>query len=377
MKIGIDISLTIGEKAGVGYYTANLIDALAKIDKTNQYLLYPFFYHIYHPDFKTAVAPSQKNFHLHHEKIPKKIIDRLWHSPIPKKWILGNVDVLHSTTFCAPQDHYGKLIVTIYDISFLTLPECHTEANRRHCLKGTLDAVRYADCIIAISNHGKQELVKFFDVDPDKIIVTHLAAKDIFAPCGIEEQNRVLEKYGITRDFIFTVGSFEPRKNIGTLVRAYVNLPENIKTQHPLVIAGGKGWLNVEIDALIESQASAQIQRIGYVDEQDLPALYSAAAAFVYPSLYEGFGLPILEAMSCGAPVITSNTSSMPEISGDAALLFDPANVQQLTTLLLEMMENEKIRKELSRKGIERAGQFSWEKTARATLKMYEDLYSK
>jgi len=128
---------------------------------------------------------------------------------------------------------------------------------------------------------------------------------------------------------------------------------------------------------LIESQASSMIRRIGYVDEQDLPALYSAAAAFVYPSLYEGFGIPILEAMSCGAPVITSNTSSMPEISSDAALFFDPTDVQQLTTLLLEVMGNEKLRKELSRKGIERAGQFSWEKTARATLKIYEDLYSK
>ena len=377
MKIGIDISLTVGEKAGVGYYTANLVDALAKIDRTNKYLLYPFFYHIYHPEFKTAIAPCRKNFHLHGKKIPKKIIDRLWHSRVPRKWILGNVDILHSTTFCAPRDHYGKLIVTIYDISFLTLPECHTEANRQHCLKGTLDAVRYADRIIAISNHGKQELVKYFDADPDKIVVTHLAAKDIFAPCGPEEQNRVLEKYGISRGFIFTVGSYEPRKNIGTLIRAYVNLPENIKKQHPLVIAGGKGWLNSDIDALIESQVSSQIRRIGYVDEQELPALYSAAAAFVYPSLYEGFGLPILEAMSCGAPVITSNTSSMPEISGDAALLFDPTNVQQLTTLLNEVMGNAKLRKELSRKGMKRAGQFSWEKTARATLKIYEDLYSK
>ena len=143
------------------------------------------------------------------------------------------------------------------------------------------------------------------------------------------------------------------------------------------MVAGGKGWLNSDIDALIESQASDQIRRIGYVDEQDLPALYSAAAAFVYPSLYEGFGLPILEAMSCGAPVITSNTSSMPEISGDAALLFNPTDVGQLTTLLLEVIGNDSLRKELSRKGIDRAREFRWEKTARATLKIYEDLYSK
>jgi glycosyltransferase involved in cell wall biosynthesis len=376
MKIGIDISLTIGEKAGVGYYAANLVDSLAKIDRTNQYLLYPFFYYIYHPDFKTAVRPSEKNFHLHCEKIPKKIIDLVWHSPIPRKWILGNVDILHSTTFCAPEDHYGKLVVTIFDISFFLLPECHTKANRQHCLKGTRDAVRYADCIIAISNSGKNDLVKYFGADPDKIKVTPLAAKDIFTPRGLDERTRVLQKYRIPGNFIFSVGSYEPRKNIGTLVRAYMHLPEKVKNTFSLVIAGGKGWLNSDIDALIDSQDSAKIQRIGYIDEEDLPALYSAAAVFVYPSYYEGFGLPILEAMSCGAPVVTSNTSSMPEIGSAAALYFDPTDVRQLTSLLLEVTGNENLRKELSRKGIERAGQFSWDTTARTTLKMYEDLYS-
>ena len=330
MRIGIDISLTVGEKAGVGYYTANLVDALAKIDGTNQYCLYPFFYHSYHPDFKTAVAPSQKNFRLYGERVPKKIIDLVWHSPVPKKWVLGKVDLLHSTTFCTPEDHYGRLVVTLYDISFLLMPECHTEANRQHCLKGTLDAVRYADCIIAISNSGKNDLVHYFDADPDKIVVTHLAAKDIFSPRSRDECDRVLGKYGISGDFILTVGSFEPRKNIGTLVKAYMHLPEKVKKQYSLVIAGGKGWLNSDIGALIESQYPARIQRIGYIDERDLPALYSAATVFVYPSLYEGFGLPILEAMSCGAPVITSNTSSMPEVGGKAALYFNPTDVRQL-----------------------------------------------
>ena len=244
------------------------------------------------------------------------------------------------------------------------------------CIRDSLDSIRYADCIIAISNFGKKELVKYFNADPEKIVVTHLAAKDIFTPRGLEEQNRVLEKYKIPHDFIFSLGSNEPRKNIGTLVRAYMNLSENVKNVHHLVIAGGAGWLNSDTDSLIESQNSPQIHRIGYIDEQDLPALYSAACAFVYPSLYEGFGLPILEAMSCGTPVITSNTASMPEISGDAAFFFDPANDHQLTALLFDVMGNENLRKELSRKGIDRARQFSWDKTARATLKIYEDLFS-
>jgi glycosyltransferase involved in cell wall biosynthesis len=375
VKIGIDISLTIGEKAGVGYYSANLVEALAKIDKKNKYQLYPFFYHIYHPDFRTATAPSQSNFHLRFVKLPKRFVDLLWNSPIPKKWILGAVDILHSTTFCAPRDHFGKLIVTIYDISFITLPECHTDANRQHCFQGTLDAVRYADRIIAISNHGKEELIKMFNADPGKIVVTHLAAKDIFKPQASAEQSRVLAKYGIPTNFIFSVGSCEPRKNISTLIRTFASLPESAKREHPLVIAGGKGWLNSDLHALLESLPSSQIRHIGYVDEQDLPVLYSAAAMFVYPSLYEGFGLPIIEAMSCGAPVIASNTSSMPEVGGDAALYFDPVDTIQLKDRMLELIDDIDLKAELRQRGFDRARGFSWEKTARQTLRIYEETY--
>jgi glycosyltransferase involved in cell wall biosynthesis len=160
-------------------------------------------------------------------------------------------------------------------------------------------------------------------------------------------------------------------------VQAYVQLPENVKNDHPLVIAGGKGWLHSDIDALIASQDSGHIHRIGYVDELELPALYSAASIFVYPSLYEGFGLPILEAMASGTPVITSNTSSMPEIGGDAAVYFDPADPNQLTTILLELIDDVDLRGEFRRKGFVNAKQFSWEKTARETLMIYEETYNK
>lgn len=375
MKIGIDISLTVGEKAGVGYYSANLVEALAKIDKKNQYLLYPFFYHIYHPSFKNAVVPSQGNFHLHMKKIPKKMIDRLWNSSIPKKWLLGNVDILHSTTFCSPKDHFGKLIVTIYDISFLTFPEYHTEANRMHCLKGTIDAIKYADKIIAISHHGKAELVKYFNIDPEKIVVTPLAVKEFFKPSREEEKNQILFKYNIPQNYIFFLGSYEPRKNIIALIKAYSNLPESIKDKHPLVIAGGKGWLNADINALVKLKSSTHIKHLGYVEEHDLPALYSAATIFIYPSFYEGFGLPVLEAMSCGTPVITSNTSSMPEIGGDAALYFDPTKTNQLEDLLLLLINNADLRENLRSKGLVQAKKYSWEKTAKETLRIYEEAY--
>nr|WP_245323773.1 glycosyltransferase family 1 protein [Methanomicrobium sp. W14] len=307
--------------------------------------------------------------------MPKKIIDYLWHFEFLRKNIIGNVDILHSTTFCTPRDHYGKLIVTIYDVSFQALPECHTEENRQHCLKGTIDAVNNADCIITISNHGKNELVKYFDADPDKIKVTYLAAKDIFSPSCQDEQKKIIDKYKLSKGFILFVGSYEPRKNLITLVKAYVSLPESTKKRHLLVIAGGKGWLNSEIDDIIELNKSSDIRRIGYVDEDDLPGLYSAADVFVYPSLYEGFGLPILEAMACGAPVITSNTSSMTEVGGNAALYFDPHDENQLRELLIKTVDDESLKEDLRQNGFRNAKKFSWEKTARKTLQIYESVY--
>ncbi len=375
MRIGIDISSVAGEKTGIGNNTTNLITQLARIDKINQYILYPSFYRSFHREFTKAAVPRQSNFHIRFEKLPQRLMNGLWYSPIPGRWILGDVDILHSTAFYAPKNHPGKLVVTIHDISSLTLPHYHTEATRKRSNHGTENAVAYADHIITVSEFSKNELLRYFTLEPEKITVTHSAAKDIFVPCSPEEKKRVREKYGVPEDFILFVGSLEPRKNVATLVRAYISLPEPVRKRHRLVIAGGKGWLNAEIDTLLKSSGSSGILRIGYVDEQDLPALYSAAIVSVFPSLYEGFGLPVLEAMACGTPVISSNSSSLPEVGGDAALYFDPHDTNQLKETLERLLGDENLRAQLSRKGIERARLFSWEKAAQETLGVYEKVY--
>lgn len=378
MKIGIDISTSEGEKTGVGYYIDNLVHSLAKIDNKNDYILYPSFCGMTMRDMQHITNLKQENFHLGEQclyrYLPKKAISALWHLPIPKSLILGFPDIIHSTSFGIPKHCDSKIVTTIYDISCFTVPDFHTQRTRDHSLNGIRDAVKYADRIIAISNHGKAELVKHFGINPDKIDVTHLAAKDIFKPCSSEEQDRVCTKYGIPRDFIFSIGSLEPRKNIRGLVGAYANLPENLREKHPLIIAGGKGWLNSDINSLIDSFPCNQVRRIGYVDEKDLPGLYSSATLFAYPSFYEGFGLPILEAMACGTPVISSITSSMPEVAGDAAILIDPYNIKRLTDLMIRVIENDDLRIEMHYQGLEQAMRFSWEKTAKETLKIYEGL---
>ena len=373
MKIGIDASLVVGEKAGVGWCTANLIEALARVDHHNQYRLYPFFYHIFDPRFKELKAPAD-NFSVRFKALPEAWIRHLWfESGIPRHRLLGKVDVLHSTTFCCPPVHSGKLVVTIYDVSFVNYPECHTEANRVHCLTGTLESAMQADRIIAISQNTKKDLVKYFNVGDDRIAVIPLAAREEFHPRPMEEVKAfVAKRWGLDRPYLLSVGTVEPRKNLRHLIRVYCDLPEELRNQCPLVIAGGGGWLSSDIyQWILTMGAESSIQFLGYVPT-DLDWLYCGAACFVYPSLYEGFGMPPLEAMASGVPVITSNTSSLPEVVGDAALLIDPLSEEELRSAIIKVVSDPTLRQSMSEKGLARARKFSWEQIARDTLKVYE-----
>jgi len=374
MKIGIDASLVVGEKAGVGWATANLIEALARVDQKNQYSLYPFFYYIFDPRFKELVAPA-KNFSVRFKALPEAWIRHLWfESRIPRHRLLGKVDVLHSTTFCCPPVHSGKLVVTIYDVSFIHYPECHTEANRLHCLTGTLESSMEADRIIAISQNTKKDLVEYFNVQEDRIAVIPLAAREEFHPRPIEEVKAfVAKRWGLDRPYLLSVGTVEPRKNLRHLIRVYCGLPEEIRNDYQLVIAGGGGWLSSDIyQWIVEIGAESSIHFLGYV-LNDLPWLYCGAACFVYPSLYEGFGMPPLEAMASGVPVITSNTSSLPEVVGDAALLVDPQSEKELRSAIVRVVSDPTLRQSLSEKGLDQARKFSWEQIAKDTLKVYEE----
>ncbi len=376
MRIGIDASLVVGERAGVGFYTASLIEALAKADSRNQYILYPFFYHIFDPRYKELTAPGP-NFSVRFHGLPERLTRYLWYrSGLPRHRLLGSVDVLHSTTYCCPRRHSGRLVMTIYDVSFLHYPEHHTEANRVHCLEGTMEGAVRADRIIAISEHTKRDLVEYFNVPDDRIVVTHLAARPAFQPRpAVEARAHVLGNYGLEPPYVLSVGTVEPRKNIRLLIDAYCSLPGEIRSRYPLVIAGGKGWLSSDIhQAVVERGAESSVRFLGYVPESDLPWLYCGAACFVYPSLYEGFGLPPLEAMASAVPVVTSNTSSLPEVVGEAGLLIDPKDVADLRSALIRVITDANLRGEMSEKGLKRAARFSWAKTAAETLEVYRSL---
>ena len=271
------------------------------------------------------------------------------------------------------RDKKKRVVVTVYDLSVITNPECHKKLNILHCTNGIREAVEYADSIIAISEHTKRDIIKYFNAPEELITVTHLAA----GPEYREVRDRaalasVKARYNLPENYVLFVGSLEPRKNIKGLLKAYSLIPARMRKDFPLVIAGAKGWLNSDIPPALESLGIKESVRFtGYIDAQDISALYSGAALFVYPSLYEGFGLPILEAMSCGAPVVTSNASSMPEVAGDAALLVDPLNAEELAFGIETVLEKESLRVEMRKKGLSRAASFSWDRCAKETIEVY------
>jgi glycosyltransferase involved in cell wall biosynthesis len=312
--------------------------------------------------------------------LPSPLVRWLWRADAPdrvKEWLLGPVDLVHSTTLCVPRLAARKrIVVTIYDVSFVTHPEFHLEANIRHCLAGTREAIARADAILAISEHTRRDLVERMGASPDRVVVTPLAADPALARVtDAGRLDEVRRRYGLPERFVLFVGTLEPRKNIARLVEAYATLPERLQREAGLVMAGGRGWLSDTMqDEVARRGLGDRVRFIGYVRPEDMAALYSLATVFAYPSLYEGFGLPVLEAMVCGAPVLTSNVSSLPEVAGDAALLVSPTDVAEIADGLAQVLEDEGLAAKLSARGLEWAPRFSWDRCARETLAVYESL---
>jgi glycosyltransferase involved in cell wall biosynthesis len=373
MKIAIDISLTMGENAGVSSYTRGLLEGLAAIDAENEYLLYSYL-DVLQP---LLAVPRKANFSLRTLQLGAEHWERVWlRADLPPKEALEAADIIHSPFFNAPKDHHGSLVVTIHDISFLLQPQFHTEANRLHCLQGTLNAALYADRIIAVSAQTKKDLMDYFAIPEDRIRVVHEASNKIYYPeRNVECIQDTLQRLKIFHNFILFVGSLEPRKNLQTLLQAYATYVKHHAGPELLVVAGAQGWLNGDISRIVADLGlEERVKFLGYVKEADLRVLYSVAKLFVYPSFYEGFGLPPLEAMACGAPVITSNTSALPEVVGDAALLIDPHSSEALCQAMRTVLADGDMRSQMRRKSLDRAQLFSWERAARETLAVYQEV---
>lgn len=371
MRIAIDAHSVGARLGGNESYALNLIESLAQIDRVNEYTLY------------VTTAEAHDRFH---QRWPNFQIRRtLPHTPLIRIPLTlsaelrkNPVDVLH-VQFTAPPFCPCPAVVSIHDLSFEHLPQTFNRRSRTQLRLTVRHSARRASKILTLSEHTRRDVIDTYRIDPAKVTAIPLAAPDHFGPVDdAKELQRVRHTYGIDGEYVLTVGSIQPRKNLVRLIKAYAELRSvNPSNAYPkLVIVGRCGWLYDEtFRALEETGVSNSVILTGYVPESDLPALYSGAICFIYPSYFEGFGLPPLEAMKCGAPVIVGKETSLPEVVGDAALQVDPFDVSAMARAMDQLVRNSGLRQELRVKGEARANLFDWKHTAERTLAVYEQVY--
>ena len=370
MRIAIDAH-SIGAKLGGNEsYAANLIEALARIDTVNEYSLYVTTgeafdrYRQSWPNFSVRLTRP----HTPLIRIPLTLSAELRKNP---------VDVLH-VQFTAPPFCPCPVVVSVHDLSFEHLPHTFNRRSRTQLRLTVRHSVRRAARVLTLSEHTRKDVIETYRIDPERVDVIPIAASPRFGPVlDDKELQRVRHTYGIESDYILCVGSIQPRKNLVRLVKAYALLRNKRPADKlpKLVFVGKRAWLYDEtLRAIDEMGITESVILTGYVPETDLPALYSGALCFVYPSFFEGFGLPPLEAMQCGVPVIIGNRTSLPEVVGDAALAVDPFDVHAIAGAIEDLINKPVLRDELRVKGLARAHIFDWQETAQRTLKVYEQV---
>lgn len=370
MRIALDAIPLVAAKTGIGHYTDALAASLARIHHDHQYLLLSPFDFAFHAGNGTPPNLSKMFFPV------RSVFRKWWLAGLPAMLRISPLDVFHGTNYCIPVFSPCPTVVTIHDLSLFTQSHTHEDDNVKRGRRRMPLMARRATRIIAPSEFTKHEIIRHLGVGEDKIRVIFEAARDGMKPLPVSECQPVLDKHQIRQPYLLYVGTIEPRKNLLTLIRAYDELLRTTEHRPQLVMCGGRGWLCDEVFQLVnELKLTDQIRFTGYVDDEDLPALYSSAEIFLYPSLYEGFGLPPLEAMACGAPTITSNVSSLPEVVGRAGLTHDPNNWQMLTAHIANLLGNSAARQHFKKAGKDQAAQFSWDRAARETQALYDEVF--
>ena len=373
MRIGFDISQTGAGKAGCGYVADGLIRAMERLDAPHEYLLYPAVGDLFwDPAWRSATFhPASK--HMKRVLHPASFADcgSFWRNPPPGfEERLGNPDLVHVHNFYAPAElRRARLVWTLHDLDFLIHPEWCEEANRVGCFAGALGASLRADLIVSVSDFSRLQFLEIFPHYPEDRIVTVHPASRFDGPrkrprpagCGAIEPG----------SYFLAVGTMQPRKNLVRLVQAWARLRERNPAAPRLVLTGGHGWNEAELEEEIRDRQGLTLT--GYVDDDCLAWLYENCFAFLHVALAEGFGLPVLEAMSLGAAVICSGTTSLPEVTGGAALMVNPKRAEEIEAAMSRLLEEGDLQASLRQRSIDRAKGFSWEEAARRTLALYEE----
>jgi glycosyltransferase involved in cell wall biosynthesis len=373
MRISLDAIPLATPRTGVGHYTFELARHLALLAPADEFeLVSPFPFTPPLPDQIDKDLPS--NLRTIHTKV-NSLSGRWFAVGLPLYLRQSGSALFHGTNYEVPLWGSRPTILTIHDLSLLLHAETHEARLVRRGRRRLPLMARAASVIITPSESVKREVTEHLGIKPSKVVSIPEAPRDIFHPLPIEETFEVRRRLEIEDEFILFVGTIEPRKNLLTLLKAFQEILRATSRRPQLVIAGKEGWLMDELFSYIrESGVKDRLRFTGYLTDEDLRALYSSCRVFVYPSLYEGFGLPPLEAMACGAPVIASRIPSIVEAVGsDAARLVSPTDAQSLARSIIEILSDENERQQLSLTGQQRAGEFSWEKTARATLAVYDE----
>jgi glycosyltransferase involved in cell wall biosynthesis len=370
-RIVIDYTPALRQTAGIGRYTRGLVRASAQLDRHNQYTLFC-------AGNRPPVEPWPPNFRLRASRLPARWLTAGWHRlhvPLPAELLTGRAELFHSPDFALPPLARARGVVTVHDLSFLRLPECADPGLRGYLQATVPRSVERAHRILADSESTRRDLVELLGIREDKVSVVHGGVEPRFHHLsGRAELDAVRARYALPAHFILGLGTLEPRKNFKVLIAAFAELLRQDPSlpQH-LVIAGKPGWLYEDIFREVDRQNLAgSVHFPGFIADADLPALYNLADLFAFPSLYEGFGLPPLEALACGTPVVCADNSSLPETVGDAALLVDAEDVLALAYAFGQILNDGRLRDRLRVCGDAQVARFSWDAAARELLAAYD-----
>lgn len=376
MRIAIDYTPAIAQNAGIGRYTRSLVDALARLESGDEYLLLSADAPTAARPFPSAAALRPHIIRLAGRPIGSRRLTVLWHRlrlPLPVEMLPGQVDVFHGTDFALPPALGLPRVVTIHDLAFLTHPQYATVPLARYLARVVPRSLRRADAVIAISETTADDIVARYGVARDRITVIMPGVDASFAPVIDRQALATIDaRYRLEHPLALAVGTIEPRKRYDYLIAAFARARQQPGGPRMLAIAGRRGWLYDSVFQAVEEHRVANAVRfLDYVPEDDLAALYSTADVLAMPSAYEGFGMPVIEAMACGAPVVCSDGGALPEAAGDAALIVPVDDIASLVDALVAVTSETTRQEAMRARGLARAAEFTWERVARRHLEVY------
>ncbi len=372
MIIGYDMRLMSATNSGVGQYTLNLIKAILK---SGDDITLKMLYGRYNKKNGYIVRWNDNRTHDYFIELPNRLISALWAfaGRPPVEYFFGEADIVHSTNYTLIPARQARRVITIHDLSFLIFPEFANKGARIHFARKIRDYCARADQIWADSANTKKDVIEMLGVQPEKVEIIYPVISETYRRIEGEELGLVLDRFGLNSPYILFVGNIEPRKNLVRLVEAYER--SGIADDYALVIAGAPGWSNREIHERIDGSAfGKRIMKLGYLPDDDLVAVYNGARYLIYPSLYEGFGMPLLESIRCGTPVIAGDNSSLPEVVGDAGLLVDSYDVEAIAAAMKKLAYDDSLWRILHDRCADQVAEFNNDRIAAEALAAYRKL---